>query len=469
MKKPTNEQFKKQLEHMIQSLKNEMVQEHYGYGEYLPSEKALAARFQLSNNSVRKGLEQLVDEGWIEKIPRVGNRVIIRQSPVQLTLICNPTVFRNLRLEAVLQEFSRLYAWIKVETRTTEGNPAYEECSSDVLLMNDFQFLELVEQGHKGVLQPIRQSAVTYPFLNEGFKADGDLLAKPLVFGPVVLCYNKQHFRERGLFEPNGNWKWEDLVHHAQLLTENSNRYGFCFHLPALNRWPLFLLQSGEAFRWDGEGQLQDIRGSRLMDSIRLCKQILHNRKFYPLYLSEGNDDINQMFLDGKLSMVLTSYLGLNEWMRDDLEYDLSPVPFIHEPRTLSIVIAAGIHASSKHKEEAQLLVDFLASRQVQSSIRQKTLSIPAQQDVDESAGEEVPNFPSRYGLYKEILFSFRNHRDLNLETHEFFKLYKELKAYWADMISEDELWERIKVSLSRRRDGMHGGQHSSVNVDLKL
>ncbi|TNJ53408.1 GntR family transcriptional regulator [Paenibacillus hemerocallicola] len=37
------------------------------------SEKILVVRFGLSNNSIRAGLEQLVKEGWIEKIPRVGN------------------------------------------------------------------------------------------------------------------------------------------------------------------------------------------------------------------------------------------------------------------------------------------------------------------------------------------------------------------------------------------------------------
>lgn len=453
MKKPTNEQFKKQLASMIQTLKEEILQERYGYGEYLPSEKTLAARFQLSNNSIRKGLQQLVDEGWIEKIPRVGNRVILRShSMVQLKLACNPSTLRNLQLETLLQDFRSQYAWVDVKVVTTENNPAIAQPTSDVFLLNDFQFLELTEQGSKERLQPLSQMKETYPFLNNGFTGEGQLFARPLVFGPVVLCYNKQHFREQGLYEPNGNWTWEDLVHHAKLLTENSNRYGFCFHLPALNRWPIFLLQSGEGFQWDEQGRLKDMRRSKIMEGIRLCKEILHNRKFYPLYLSEGNEDINQMFLDGKLSMVLTSYLGLNEWMQGDLEYDLSPVPFMYEPRTLSLMIAASVNSASEHKEEANLLVEYLASHKVQNRIRQQTLSIPARQDVQEEAGAKVPNFPKRYSLYRETLFSFRNHRDLNLRTEEFFKLYKELKAYWADMISEDELWERISASLSREQ-----------------
>src|SRR5690606_5397590 len=86
--RPTSEQFRKQLETMVNTLRSEIVRGKYKAGESLPSEKALAARFQLGNISVRKGLEQLVEESLIVKIPRVGNKVSIQRSekaPVSLT------------------------------------------------------------------------------------------------------------------------------------------------------------------------------------------------------------------------------------------------------------------------------------------------------------------------------------------------------------------------------------------------
>lgn len=80
------------------------------------------------------------------------------------------------------------------------------------------------------------------------------------------------------------------------------------------------------------------MRGTRLLESMKVYKRIIHNRKAFPLFLSESNGDIMQMFEEGKLSMILNTYMGLNLWKQANLEYDVAPVPFIYEPRTLVIV-----------------------------------------------------------------------------------------------------------------------------------
>ncbi|PYI57400.1 extracellular solute-binding protein [Paenibacillus flagellatus] len=446
MKKKADE-FKKLMDEMIQALKHEISTGRYEALQYLPSEKMLAERFGLSNNSVRKGLDTLVEEGWIDKIPRVGNRVRFRTAPVALTVLCNPNSVRDVYLEALLADFRTSYPSITVTIRTVDDNPGFAEAPNDVLLLNEYQFRAMVERERAGMLESVPAKEEIYPFLRDWFTHGERLAAQPLVFGPVVLCYNKNHFVECGLQEPNGGWRWSDLMLHARKLTE-SGHYGFCFHLPALNRWPLFLLQSGEGFQWEN-GRIRDFRGTRLMEGIRLCKEIIHNRNVFPLYWSEGNNDINQMFLDGKLSMVLTSYLGLNEWKQTSLDYDVSPVPFIAEPRTMAIAIAAGVNADSKHKQEAHLLVDYLSSRHAQRMIRRHTFGVPAFRDAHSGAESGNPQLPSRHSLYREMLFSYRTHRDLNIPVTMIASLFRELKAYWADMIDEDELWERLRTQLT--------------------
>src|SRR5690606_32695659 len=112
-----------------------------------------------------------------------------------------------------------------------------------------------------------------------------------------------------------------DLMRAAEKLSDGKGRYGFCFHVPTKNRWPVFLLQSGESFEWEG-GALKELRGSMLLESMSVCKRILHNRTAFPLYLSENNDDIDRMFLEGKVSMTLSSYMGMNGWQSANIEYD---------------------------------------------------------------------------------------------------------------------------------------------------
>lgn len=64
--------------------------------------------------------------------------------------------------------------------------------------------------------------------------------------------------------------------------------------------------------------------------------------KAVPLYLSENNDDIDQLFMEGKLSMTLNTYMSLNGWNEMGVEYDISPVPYLTLNPEHSILHAAG-------------------------------------------------------------------------------------------------------------------------------
>lgn len=439
--------------HMIRTLKSEIEEGRYGPGDDLPSEKALAARFGLSNISVRKGLATLAEEGWIEKIPNVGNRVLHRRPPVVLTLGLNETTMRNTALSVLLEQFERKYDWITVKLKTYASSPSYEranEDSIDVFTLNDTQFQLLREHGGTGLFEELPEDPDIHSFLNELFAIEGQSLLRPIVFAPVVLCYNKRHFREKGLAEPTGGWTWNDLARCAARLTEGE-KYGFAFHLPDVNRWPIFLLQSGDRRRRYEQPQRSDIV-SRLLAGARQCKELVHNREVFPIYMSESNADIDRMFLGGKLSMVLASYMALNDWKNADLEYDVSPVPFIREPRTIVIATGAGVAAASGHKEEARLLVDYLSSDQAQRLIRTNTLSVPAKPGAEEAGwGGGISNIPSRYMLYREMIFSYRTHRDLPLAVSSIGKLSGYLRAYWAHMIAEEELRNRFDELLDRQ------------------
>ena len=446
-RKPTNEQFQKQLDQMVQTLRDEIEQGVYRPGQYLPSEHHLSKRFGMSNNSVRKGLDILVREGRIEKIPRVGNKVCIQRAPVTLTLACNESDWLNLELENLLNDFHRCYPWITINAKPINfymlGKNTELIESFDLFMITNTHPLDL-----PWLLHPLEINPDIYPFLTNQFIRDGRLYAQPIIFSPVVLCYNKQHFRESGIPEPDGSWTWNDLMQNAAKLTNGKGRYGFCFYLQNLNRWPIFLLQSGEKFEWI-EGRLAEFRGSKLFSGIRLCKEIIHNRDVFPLYLSENNQEINRMFMEGKISMTLNTYLGLNEWKHADLEYDISPIPFIDQPITLAMVQGIGINRKTPHLEEAKQLVHYMTSEQCQNFIRKNTLSLPTLQSLHSTSVERNVTLPSRYSLYREMMFSYKMHSDMNIPRKDFSKLFTHLKAYWANLIDEEETCRQIYKDLS--------------------
>lgn len=452
--RPTSEQFRQQLKQMIDWLRSDIMSGAYSAGERLPSEKVLAAKFGLSNNSIRKGLELLVEEGLIEKVPRVGNRVkTIRtgRTPVTLTMGCNFAPMRNLELAVLLDDFCQRYPWITVKTKVHNGTLADENGgaeAADLIMLDNFQFQRIIEERRAAYFKALTVKEGIYPALSNLFVSDGGCRMQPIIFSPIVLCYNKAHFRECGLEEPDGSWTWDELMRNAERLSDGKGRYGFGIHVQDMNRWPVLLLQSGERFERDGGGW-KDLRGSKLLQSMRVCKSIIHNRKASPLFLSENNNDTLQLFMEGKLSMVLNSYMGLNVWKHADLDYDVSPIPFIHEPRTLMICLGLGVSAKSEHMEEAMLLVDYFGSARARNLIANHTLSIPALRPLPALAPDSRVRRPERYDLYREMLFSCRTHSDLNIPVAAFPKIFQPLKAYWADMIDEDELCERIGRALA--------------------
>ncbi|WP_158606460.1 extracellular solute-binding protein [Paenibacillus ginsengarvi] len=454
--RPTTDQFLKQLQIMVDQLRDEIRGGVHAAGAKLPSEKQLAARFGLGNNSIRKGLDMLVAEGLIEKIPRVGNRIKpegASRTPVTLTLVCMPISKLNLELSGLLAEFGKMYPWITVKIKHPNVIPEIDDQGNmepfDLIMMSDYQFRLLAEDGHASKLEALSEHPDLYPQLSSLFSYDGTLYLQPLIFSPIVLCYNKAHFRECGLAEPDGSWTWDDLMRSAEKLYDGRGRYGFCYQVHHMNRWPIFLLQSCERFEWEGT-RLKELRGTRLLESMNVCKSIIQNRKVFPMFLSEGNNTSLQMFLEGKLSMVLNSYMGLNMWKDAKIDYDISPIPFIDEPRTMLIGMGVGINTGSEQKEEAKLLIDFLTSPLAQQFISQHTLSLPATRHLPPKSGKTMLRRPERYPLFREILFSCRAISELQLPMSSFSRLFYQLKAYWADMIDEDELCERIVQSISQ-------------------
>ncbi|MDF2724489.1 MAG: hypothetical protein K0Q59_4164 [Paenibacillus sp.] len=451
--RPTKEQFNKQLEQMVQSLRSDIIDGQLQPGDWLPPEKELVKRFGMSNNSIRVGLEQLVQEGWIEKIARVGNRVAAGRPPVKLKLITTQLTYRNIKLGTLLDMFQRKYPWITVEAKVSRSNDDFYDAQTDtipgdMILQDSSQYWQLEDRGFTKQLKELDVKPELFPSASELFRQDGRQLMQPIIFSPVVLCYNRAHFQECGLLEPDGSWTWNDLIRHAELLSDGRNRYGFCFHVPTENRWPVFLLQSLERFEWD-EGKLRDLRGSRLLESMKICKSIIHNRKAFPLYLSESNDDIDRMFMEGKVSMTLNSYIGLNGWSESTVEYDISPVPFIKELRTLVIALGAGISATSANPEEAQLLLDFLTSSVAQQHIKSHTMSIPSLGTLPPSIEPPSVYRPSRYTMYREVMASLRTVADLNIPYRLMRPLTNQLKVYWADLIDEEELCDRLIEVMS--------------------
>jgi multiple sugar transport system substrate-binding protein len=445
--RPTKVQFQQKIEQIKELLQHAMMDGTYKAGQFLPAEKQLERMFGVSNYALRGALDQLDQEGWIEKIASIGNKVAAQRPPVQLKLACNVVMERNLQLSGLLEDFHRLYPWITIHTSELGGQYNPNRVHHDLVMLDNVQFQYVIETYGTNVFAPLDVNTRMYRKIEQMFYCDNIQHMRSIVVSPLVLCYNKAHFRELGLAEPDGSWTWDDLIHHAEMLSDGKGRYGFTFLIQSMYRWPLFLLQSGERFEWE-KGQVQSIMDSKLLQSITTSKNILHNRKAVPLYLSESNSDIDRMFIEGKLSMTLNTYMGLNSWNDSNIEYDIAPVPYIHQMSTFVLGLGIGVTRASSHLEEAKLFIDYCASERAQQHIWNQTLSAPALATLQRTLNDKTLYTPSRYMLYRETLGTFRSLTELNIPISSFQTLTNLMKQYWAEMLDEQQLCERISLEI---------------------
>lgn len=444
--------FEMRLKEMVDTLRSEIEQGIYPPGAYLPSEIALAKRFQLSGKSISKGLDHLEAEQRIIRKHRVGNMVVSGTDGNQTTIhfAVQYSAYQDAMLVELLEDFAKQHPQFKVNVIQYE--PANHESivefaqteQIDVLMLNYKNFFDMTMQNEESALEPVDIREDTYRFLHKGFSHDGVCYVQPLCFAPVVICYNRKHFKEAGVQEPDSDWTWKNLFDKAKRLSEQTDKYGFYFHYLSDNRWPIFLLQQHVRFEQQESGKYRfNLR--LVMDTFTFLRDWMQESRAFAPFFSENSTDVSHLFAQEKVSMAMISYWAMNDLKDSAIDYDIAPLPFFQDPATLLLCLGLAVCKESKEKEAARLLVNYLISEEAQRKIREYTLSLPAMKRVAESKSGDTMNCPSRFGLYREIIPSYRLHQDLGLSPDASLKIRRSLKLFWPRLESAEEMRARLE------------------------
>ena len=461
MEKPSRTTFKIRLETMVQQLREDILSGKIAAGSYLPSEEVLGEQFQLSKKSVRKGLETLVRDNLIVKKPKIGNMVLKPNADddrIVIRIGYYPGIDQETDFLLLIEQFEEKYPHIHVKPMsmlfTDYPKQAIEfmnEQLVDIVMLNynNFRYLYNHNALHLFKAQTINDQI--YPFLTKAFTVEGKLLAQPFTFSPVILCYNKEHFKQANLQEPDSSWTWDTFSKVAACLTNeepSDKRLGFYFHLLSNNRWPLWLLQNGFHLQRDRGGTCY-FQEDTFMKSMDIIKELHSQQQVISSFFTDGEIDAERLFLEGKTSMLITTYFSLNNLKTIPFEYDISPVPYIGSPLTLLLNIGLAISNQSSQKEAAQLLVNFLTSKEAQEHIRNHTLSLPSIKEAAEQGLQHNSFKPSRYQMFREIIPSFRYYTDMGVEYRQLQIMLHYLKMYWSDMDTAPNTIKSIEQALN--------------------
>jgi multiple sugar transport system substrate-binding protein len=459
--KTSREEFKNKLDQFIETTKDQIIAGEFPVGEYLPSELALAERFDLSKNSVRKGLDELVKKGLIVKKSRIGNLVVSNKPYDQMILRLGyyPSIKQELALSRVIQRFEEKFPLIKVQTIALPYDhyqqTVYDFFVNDIIDVVTINYNDFCGFGdiNEELFEPLESDRNVYPFLEKAFQRK-ELYVKPFIFSPIVLCYNQQHFKEAGLAVPDSGWNWSDVIKSANEITQNKGagrHCGFYFHSLSVNRWPIFLLQNQVNFTKNASGAITFDK-EKFMESVNLCKELFKKQEIVQNFLSDSDKDAEKLFLDGKVSMIMSSYFGLNQMIEDDCHYDIAPLPYLEDARTLLLMIGMAINKQSTRIEAAKTFVKYINSDECQEMIRTETLSIPAVKHIAEKTGGEKVYQPARFKMFREIIPTFRLYDQLGLDFEQLNQITAELRLYWSGLINSELLCSRILTKINHSR-----------------
>lgn len=449
--KPSRTTFRNRLETMVSTLRHDIENGKLQDGQFLPSISQLSKQYMLSVNSVQKGLDQLVKESLIEKIPRVGIRVrqTTAQDTVSITIGHYPSLQMEMELDEIILNFQEEFPNIQVQTLPLHFSNYYDAAKYyldngivDAITINHLHFMDF-EGRHDDLTEmfkPIEAAPGMFPFLQDQFIHKGEQLAQTLIFSPVILCCNTQHLAERNMPEPCHDWTWRQFMSYLeQFESSKDSRMGFYFYPPNYNRWPIFLLQSGEKSQGNANTDI-DMTSSPLIEGVQACYELMHRQKMRTILLSDNDINVEGLFAEQKISIMMTTYFNMNKLRNEvDFPFEIAPLPYVHTPKTLLLTVGMAINQKSKQKAAAQAFIEYAASFKSQLHIRKHTYSIPALQEAAEWEGEEVGYRPNNFNLYSEISPTYAQLSDLRLSIQECEALLNVMNMYWMDLATKEE------------------------------
>lgn len=464
MAKPDRKTFQARSNELLASIRSDIVRGTYKPGDYLPAETALAEQFRLSKNSVRLVLDKLVEEGLIVKLPRIGNQVTNRPKKTTIRFGVYPSMYAEVQMNRLVELFQQAYPHIQVELMELPyAHPDHirqliQFGVLDAATLNHRDYLHFRESDHLDLLEPSAPNKDTYPFLNAMFAAaDRQTHVQPFIFSPVILCYNKEHFEKQRVFEPDSSWDWEGL-RSALLQLAQPDRYGLFFHVSSTNRWPIFLLQNDVAFVRDEQGYIRPAKPG-MLEVLRKIRGLIHEERLFPLIMAFGLHDVESLFKQQKVSVILTTYYRLNELVDAKFPIEIAQLPKSNTNSTLLLSTGVIVGATSCQKEAAVCFSDFLLSDGVQAFIRRHTYSLPANKRVTEAVPNALPGTPARLELHREMIPSYTTHDKLGLSIGEVEALGECLEQYFSGLVDEEGLMDLFNRQLQGEKN--HPGSNN--------
>ncbi len=237
--------------------------------------------------------------------------------------------------------------------------------------------------------------------------ADGSISGAPFLLESMVVIYNQNHFRERGIVPPTFEepWDWNKLREIAKALTIDSNKDGWPERYGAsigLRSSANILLNLGIGYGSDFFENKNNERGV-VIDSVdiqylNMIKEIIfEDKSISPTSVTQSGPGTIPSFINGKNSMLI----GIGTWARQqlvenapqELEWGvLVPIKEKNQNQAANSQTLS-IPAKSKNKKDAAKFIEFFLSKENMAKLAKSDWMSPTRISLLQSDQFQTPQY----------------------------------------------------------------------------
>lgn len=299
----------------------------------------------------------------------------------------------------------------------------------DVIFINNLN-IPVYEKYLLDLNDIVKNKEDYYPQVLDTMTYEDRLLAIPRDVSTLVVFYNKDLFDKNNLSYPNENWNMTEFLDTAKKLT-NNGIYGISFEENSLFYLPYMRAFGGGILSSTGE---QIMNSENSQKGIQYYSDLRNKYNIAPKKYQSASETMAQMFINGRLAMHLSGRWLVPKY-REDIKFDWDIVNFPNTNGKSSVTLDSSGYAitkSSKHKEDAVKLVEFLSSDKAIQKFTTTGLIVPARIDTINSQAFLDNKKPKNSKVFIEVI--------KNSEKTPVNKHYKEIT---------DKLDEQLNYSFN--------------------
>jgi multiple sugar transport system substrate-binding protein len=223
------------------------------------------------------------------------------------------------------------------------------------------------------------------------------LYAVPVDFTPVVLYYNRAHFREAGIEPEARAWSFDEFLDAAKELAR-PGRYSFEFPNWIPGWIPWLWNAGGDVLTPDGARATGAFDSEASEFAVQFLADLVLRHKLAPA-LSEMAAAGADFFASGRASMQMSGHwelVGLQSATGIAMEdIGVMPVPGLAAGSSRTVMYGAGLAlaAETKAPDEAWQFIEYFTSRAVQEQYNASGIAVCGRMDVAALSVDKRPRY----------------------------------------------------------------------------